>query len=327
MLSHQCLIIAEDLQDPGLLLEARHAAWGSYYFLGEYARAFTHMQAGLDLYDQRQHEPLSVHYGVHDARSCALYESSLALWQTGYLDQAQCRLNETVAHAQNLMLPANKADAFGYVALIYQLLREPVYVQQFAEPALHISNEKGYPFSRFMAAIALGWSMTEQGEIAEGSALAHQGMSAAEDAGQRLHYSQYAAMLAESCLVAARPVEAIDILDQAIAAFHRYRDLICAPDLWRLKGEAMLALNAADDKVESCYQDALSLAQELGAKTSELRAATGLARLRHRQGRSADGHRLLSVVYEWFSEGFDTPDLRAARQLLDMLAGLPSISS
>ena len=86
-LAHQCLEIATELGDPGLLLEAHHAAWGPYYFLGDYDKAFEHMQAGLAIYDRAQHEPLSVHYGVHDAGACALYESALALWNMGYLDQ------------------------------------------------------------------------------------------------------------------------------------------------------------------------------------------------------------------------------------------------
>ena len=87
-LADQCLEIATELGDPGLLLEAHHAAWGPYYFLGDYDKAFEHMQAGLAIYDRALHEPLSVHYGVHDAGACALYESALALWSMGFLDKA-----------------------------------------------------------------------------------------------------------------------------------------------------------------------------------------------------------------------------------------------
>ena len=87
-LARQCLEIATDLGDPGLLLEAHHAIWGPCFFLGDYEQALAHMEIGLAIYDRAEHEPLSVHYGVHDAGSCALYESALALWNMGYLDQA-----------------------------------------------------------------------------------------------------------------------------------------------------------------------------------------------------------------------------------------------
>ena len=121
--------------------------------------------------------------------------------------------------------------------------------------------------------MVLGWSLAVQGHVAEGVALAEQAMAASAAFGQRLHRSQFAAMLAEAYLLARRYADANGVSDAGIAEFSRFRDLVCAPDLWTLKGDALQALGAADDQVEACYQAALALARELGARVSELRAA------------------------------------------------------
>ena len=225
-LARQCLEIATDLGDPGLVLEAHHAIWGPCFFLGDYEQALAHMEIGLAIYDRAEHEPLSVHYGVHDAGSCALYESALALWNMGYLDQARRQLARTTSLGQELVLPANIADAYAYAGLCHQLLRDPSTVQQFAEPALQISMDKGYPYSRILGAGLLGWSLSMQGQTAEGLALARQAMAAVEEYDQKVHYSQLAAMLAECLMLAGRHAEAVDVADEAIVCFEKFRDIL-----------------------------------------------------------------------------------------------------
>jgi len=316
-LAHQCLEIAETLDDPGLMLEAHHAAWGPYYFLGQYDHAFAHMQRGLNLYRRPDHEGLSTAYGVHDACACVLYESALACWQMGLLDQARAWLARSVDHTRALTLPANLADADAYASLIYHLLREPARVQAAADRALSLSIEKGYPFPRILASVAFGWSLAMQGDLAEGVSLARKGMAAGVEQGQRLHHSQLAAMLAEACLLAGHFDEALCVAEEAMASFADYRDLLCAPELWLLKAEALTAFGADETQVEACQRTALALARQLGAKTSELRAATALARLRQRQARPAGATKELLEIYNWFTEGLDTPDLLAARAVLD----------
>jgi DNA-binding SARP family transcriptional activator/predicted ATPase len=319
-LAQQCLKIAEEIDDAGLLLQAHHAAWGVYCYLGEYEEAFRHMERGLALYDRAAHERLSVEYGVHDARACALCESALALWHMGFIDQARRKLNASIAHSHELTLPANLADAAGYAGLFFHLLRDPPRAQSFAETAARISGEKGYRHSGVLGGAVLGWSLATQGHVAEGIALAEQAMAASSILGARIHRSQYAAMLAEVYILAARYEEAISATDAGIAEFGRFRDLLCAPDLWTLKGDALRALGAADDQVEACYQGALTLARELRARVSELRAALSLGRLWQSQGRQTEAHDLLTGIYGQFTEGWETADLRAARDLLAELA-------
>jgi len=159
-----------------------------------------------------------------------------------------------------------------------------------------------------------------QGQVAEGLALARQGLDAAEDIGLRLHYSQLAAMLAEILMAAGRHEEAIQVLDEGICRFETYHDLLCAPDLWTLKGDALLALNAGHSAIEACYRSALALAHRLGARVSALRAATRQAQFQHGSGHLGEDRRELQEIYDWFDEGHDTPDLRAAAAMLSAVA-------
>ena len=317
LLGKQCLDIARDLNDPGLLLEGQHAVWGPYFFQGDYAHAFEHMQIGLAMYDRELHESLSVHYGIHDTASCALYEGALALWNMGFLDQAREREARSIALAQQLTLPANVADAYSYAALFYHLLRDPARTEQFAEPALHISEEKCYPFTTILSAVPLGWSLAMQGKMAEGLTLAAKGLKDANDTEMRLHYSQLAVMVAEILIAARRYGEAVELLNDAIERFEKYRDLLCAPDLWRLKASVLAATNKPDDEVLDCLEQALAMGQELDARVPALRAATCLAQSQRRRGPTEKAHTQLRTLYAWFSEGHDTPDLLVAKAALD----------
>ncbi len=159
-----------------------------------------------------------------------------------------------------------------------------------------------------------------QGRVADGLALARQGMETSNRYGQQLHHSQLAAMLAEAYLAAGRPAEAIEILNEAIARFERHCDLLCLPDLATLKGDALQALGASADVVEAAYRQALGLALKWGAKTSELRAAKALARLYQGQGRQLEGYQRLAPLLAGFQEGFNTVDLIEVRELLAQLA-------
>ncbi len=101
-LAAHCLRTAEEMGDPGLLLQAHHALWAPYHFLGQHTQALAHIQAGPALYLPPAHEALSPHYGWHDAAACALEFASLALWQLGFLDQAAQRQQQLINHANRL---------------------------------------------------------------------------------------------------------------------------------------------------------------------------------------------------------------------------------
>lgn len=318
-LAQQCLRIAEQVSNIEQMLQAHHALWGVYHFSGKHDEALTHMEAGLALYRYPVHETLSAEYGLHDAACCALGTSALSLWQLGLLDQAVQRQKQLAEHASRLAQPANRADGYGGVALLYHLLRAPGLAHPYAESMMRTGVELGYPGLHTSGAIALGWSLAMQGRSGEGLPMIEQGIAREQTAGFQLNQSHKFVMLAEAYLAAGHPVAARQACEQGIDALAHYREGLCAPDLWTIKGAALAALNAPDAEIAACYDRALALARELGAKTSELCAVVHLARLRQRQGRSAEALASLRQVYDSFSEGFGTPDLLAAKALIDAL--------
>jgi predicted ATPase len=127
------------------------------------------------------------------------------------------------------------------------------------------------------------------------------------------------ALLAEACEIAAQVEEAVTLLDDAFQIVEEKGGYWFEPELYRHKGQLLLR-QGNSEAAEELYRKALSIAEEQGAKLWELRAAVSLARLRRDQGRPAEARDVLAPVYGWFTEGFETPDLKDAKLLLDELA-------
>ena len=126
-------------------------------------------------------------------------------------------------------------------------------------------------------------------------------------------------LLARACEIAGQIEEAVSLLDDALQIVERTGERWFAAELNRHKGQLLLR-QGQSEAAEELYRKALSIAEEQEAKLWELRATTSLARLRRDQGRHAEARDLLAPVYGWFTEGFDTPDLREAKTLLDELS-------
>ena len=127
--------------------------------------------------------------------------------------------------------------------------------------------------------------------------------------------------MAEACGRAGQATQGLNALQEALERIEETGERSWEAEIHRLKGE-LLASSAEGDRAaaEACFNQAISIAQRQSAKSPELRAAASLARLWHGQGRMSDAGNLLAPVYAWFTEGFDTPDLKEARALLDELS-------
>src|SRR5262249_38597156 len=164
-----------------------------------------------------------------------------------------------------------------------------------------------------------GWVKVKNGNVAEGISLLRSGSAAFHAPGAAVWMPYYIGLRARACEIARQIEEASTLLDDALQMVDRTGEQWFAAELHRCKGRLLLR-QGQDAAAEEFYWKALSIAREQQAKLWELRAAVSLVQLRRDQGRRAEARDLLAPVYGWFTEGFDTPDLKDAKVLLDELA-------
>jgi predicted ATPase len=169
-----------------------------------------------------------------------------------------------------------------------------------------------------MATISRGWVKVKNGDVVEGIFLLRAGSAAYRATGAEVWVPYYVALLAGACEIAGQIEESLTLLDEAFRIVERTGERWFEAELHRHKGQLLLQQGDAE-AAEAPYRKALSIAAEQGAKLWELRAAVSLGRLRRDRGRRAEARDLLAPVYYWFTEGFDTPDLKEAKALLDEL--------
>ena len=185
-----------------------------------------------------------------------------------------------------------------------------------------LATEHGFAWPRAFAMPLHGWALAAEGRVAEGIDEMGEALAAQEQMGHRLWRPHQQGLLAAALAGAGRTADALAVVMQAIDAAERTGEQEHAAELHRQRGELVLLQGIAQAEIvaEQCFVHAVQIARRQQARSWELRAATSLARLWHRQGRNAQAGELLGPVYGRFTEGLDTPDLRDAGTLLDALA-------
>jgi predicted ATPase len=189
---------------------------------------------------------------------------------------------------------------------------------ELADQLIAVAIELGFPHWRAQGTICRGWAEIKIGDVTEGISLLQSGMAAYRATGAEQWMSQYSPLLATACEITGQVEEALTLFDQALQTVKRTGERWFVAELNRHKGRLLLR-QGHTEAAEELYCKALSIAREQEAKLWELRAAVSLAQLRRDQGRRAEGHDLLAPVYGWLTEGFDTPDLKEAKVLLEEL--------
>jgi predicted ATPase len=179
-----------------------------------------------------------------------------------------------------------------------------------------VTTEQGFPGWRALETISRGWVKVKNGDIATGLPLLRSSLAASN--ANRLWIPQNTSLLAGGCEIAGQIGEALTLLDEALQMIERTGERWFAAELNRHRGRLLLR-EGHTEAAEELYCKALSIAREHEAKMWELRATASLAQLRRDQGRCSEARDLLAAVYSWFTEGFDTPDLKKAEALLDEL--------
>ena len=320
-LDEQLLRLAQQMQDTALLVEAHWALGTTLCQLGEIVPARAHLEQSITFYDAQQPCAQALLDVVRDPGVAARNSISWLLWVLGYPDQARTRSHQALTLAQALAHPYSQAVALVFAAVCSILCREHRSVQERAEAAVAITQEWGIPTWSAASTFCRGWAQAAQGQGAAGIAQMRQGLVSWQTLGFALVEPYWLTLLAEAYGQVGQPEEGLRVLSEALSVLNSNGERFWEAELYRLKGALLLQQSSGDStQAETCFQQAISIAQSQQAKSWELRAATSLTRLWQRQGKCQEAYDLLAPVYGWFTEGFDTADLQEAKALLEALA-------
>lgn len=313
--------VAQLKEDSSLVLQGHHAQWATLFDHGEYSAALEHVDRGIAIYDRSKHHGQALLFGGHDVCVCAQGHAALLLWTIGYPDQGLERALYGLNLADDLVHPVTLAHSLRYTCKSYLYRREPREVAEQADRLVALATEHNMVDSLALGTFMQGWAMAQSGRYDAGIAQMREGLVAGRAAGRHEDESNLIAGLAEALGKIGAGEEGLQIVDNALAVGFKRGMAYWDAELLRLKGDLVLSL-AADNRTEAenYYSQAQEAARRRDAKSLELRTAMSLAGLWADGGRRAEAHDLLAPVYGWFTEGFDTRDLRDAKALRDALA-------
>jgi predicted ATPase len=330
VLGEQLLAVAQRLRDPVYVSRAHMMHGEILYWLGEFAQAREHCEAGIALYDPQQRRSHLFLYGNDPGVVCRLM-GALALWHLGYPDQALAMSQEALDQALALSYPYTLAFAHYFHAVLHQLGREVRAVQERVQEVLRVSEERGFALFLACGTILRGWALVQgrleplegqsvsgQVQVEEGIGQICEGIAALRAIGAAVTLPSSLASLANAYVQVGKIEKALDLMDEALGLVDENGERCWEAELHRLKGELLLMVEDQAE-AEACFQRALDIARRQRAKSWELRAAISLSRLWYRQDKRAEARALLQGIYGWFSEGFGTADVVEARGLLDVL--------
>ncbi|MGO9455342.1 MAG: AAA family ATPase [Candidatus Binataceae bacterium] len=332
-LGKHLLSLAESMQDRALLLQAYNALGLALFFQGDFAAAREHLERCFALYDVEQHRSLAFSYAGQDPGVTSSVFSAWASQTTGYPDQALKRSRDALSLAQLLSHPYSLAYARGIAAAVHQFRKEEKLTQDLAEASLGVATEHGFPFWSGFQTTLLGWVLVKRGKADEGIAQMNRGMEVYWATRAELLRPYLIGLLAEALAQAGSTKRGLALLTEALEAVEKTGERFYEAELYQQKGELLFrsysegsessdftAQSSRSCEIERCFLNAISVGGRQQAKSFELRAATSLARLWHRQGRKEEAHTMLANSYNCFTEGFDTADLKDAKLLLGQLS-------
>ena len=320
-LSEQCLRLAQSVQDKNLLMQSHLGMGAILMYLGEFAPAREHLEQAYTLYDPQQHNP-RVSRTSQDPGVVSLTNLAWTLWFLGYPEQAVKKGPEALALARDISHPFSLGWAFNLAAKVHLFRQEAPLVQEQAEAMLKLAADQDIPYWATEGTMMRGWALAEQKKETEGIAEMCQGLTAWRDMGMRLVASFFLAFPIEAYRRTGQIKKGQQALTEALTLVDNSGERIYEAELYRLKGTLTLVSKGqspkakVEEEAEECFRKAIAVARQQQAKSLELRAVMSLARLWQQQGKKEEARKMLSDIYSWFTEGFDTKDLQEAKALL-----------
>ena len=308
-IAEEFLHLAERLHYPGLAMRGHWAMEITFTHIGNFSLALDHYEKALALYDPAQHRDDSFLYALNPGVAMPCF-AAWAFWFTGLPDQALDRMEEALTLARDLAEPQGLAHAALFASVLYQFRRDRLMTQYYAEAVIDISREHGLVLYGAMAMIMQGWTLSERGGGREAVDQMREALAELDTTGTFLVRPHFLALLAEVLSTLDETEEAMTVLNEAIAMVDNKGERYYEAELYCLKGELLLKQSADNrSKAEECFKRSMAIAESQNARSWQLRTAMSLARLHV-------SNDLLVPIYESFTEGFDTEDLRDANKLL-----------
>lgn len=321
-IAERLLVMAAELKDPTLEMEAHRAMGATLIELGRCNEALLHLDGASYLYSANRHHPYTLNIG-HDCKVLSDCFAARALWTLGFPDAALRRMQGVLVFAKELSHPQSSVGAAHFACELHQLRGEPLLAREQAREVLKLAEEYGLEYWVALGKIDLGWAESEIGDIRRGIELIQQGVAGYEMTGAKLWAPRFLGLLAVAMMKAERVEEGLAAITRALTIAGLNGETYAMPELLRVKGELILKnhLMSADSgdgsliaEARGCFMEAITIAQQQETKSWELRARTSMDRL-HTLLRNPD-HTGLAGSYNSFTEGHETDDLIQAKALL-----------
>jgi predicted ATPase/DNA-binding SARP family transcriptional activator len=319
-LAEEALNLARQADD-ATLVALGHWHLGYILFgLGEYTASRAHLQQVISYYEPQQHHRSFVFLRGSDAGVSALAYDACCLWCLGYPEQAMNHSQQALALARKLDHTFSLVDVLCFGGCLFNKMRRDTgALKEDAEEFTRLSQEMDFLSFFYTGICYWGEALTRLGQVQEGMAQIHQGMASRQSRGAHCYSSGILGALAEAQANAGQLKDGLATLAEAFAMVEETNERYYEAELHRLWAELSL-MQGDEAEAEASFERAIEVARRQEAKSWELRAAISLARLWHKQGKTDQARHVLEEAYNWFTEGFDTPDLIEASSLLEKLA-------
>jgi predicted ATPase len=316
-LAAQLLALAEKQEAAVPLMIGTMVMGSSLARLGEFAQARMHYNQALALYDPAQHHPLATRFG-QDARVTILSTRSWSLWFLGYPDAALADVNQALKDAREIGQATSLMFALGFPLGTLIHCGDYATATKHCDELIALANEKGALYWKVVGMLNRGDALARTGRASDALHTMTSGISAYRSAGSIIGMPLWLSNLATAYAVLGQFDDARRCISEAMKTIETTKERGYEAEVYRVAGEIVL-LSPEPAKAEAYFERALTVARQQQAKSWELRASMSLARLWRSQGKVSEARELLAPVYGWFTEGFDTRDLKGAKALLDEL--------
>jgi class 3 adenylate cyclase/predicted ATPase len=318
-LAEQFLSLAESQTMTGPLMIGHRLVGTILIWLGDFAEAWKHLDRAVALYDPVEHRPLAARFS-QDGRVAALAFRSIALWFLGRPEAAIADIGLAIKYAREIGQAPTLMYALGSVAGVLGHCGKFTLANSFLDELLALADDKDARHWKYQAAIIKGLILAQTGEAPAAIAMIESGLVARRSIGTTASLPRYLCGLASAYTEVGNIDEARRCISEAVKAMEATKERMWEAEVCRVAGEIAFRSPPPDlEAAQAHFEGALKVARAQQTKSLELRAAMSMARLRRDQGKRNEARELLAPIYGWFTEGFDTLDLKQAKALLNEL--------